>query len=270
VPDAEVVEHWVYSYGLISPSKKIPKLFLSVASASAAPLPDGLATREFRRVDPNDLEAVLGFIRRWGALAPLGGHPYALLPPDYDSEEAARVTLWQTDQPLVDEIAPPIPVDLLMRHVRALRAVIDHWLAHQLGDGPGIAAAWTSNGFPEPAAEKDAWASFSSYMASALAPISPRIEVTGPGFTCGAQEPVTAYTAMMCQVRNDVASNTPWRVCENESCRRLFARQEGGAKAGQYRTTGVMYCTPQCARAQAQRRFRRKQAEAKKEKPKDG
>jgi hypothetical protein len=48
--------------------------------------------------------------------------------------------------------------------------------------------------------------------------------------------------------------------CHNERCNRLFVRQQGRAKQGQYRTTGVKYCSDYCARAQGQRELRKRKA----------
>ncbi len=41
--------------------------------------------------------------------------------------------------------------------------------------------------------------------------------------------------------------------CANERCDRAFVRQRGRAAHRQHRTTGVKYCSRECARAQAQR-----------------
>jgi hypothetical protein len=92
-----------------------------------------------------------------------------------------------------------------------------------------------------------------------LAPFTVRVEVDGDGRRYGLDRPeVTAYSAMMLQVVNDVAAHTAWHVCENEPCGRLFARQQGRAEAGQYRERGVKYCSKNCARAQVERMRRRK------------
>lgn len=48
------------------------------------------------------------------------------------------------------------------------------------------------------------------------------------------------------------------KECANETCDRWFRFQEGGARLGQYRSTGVIYCSVKCARAQAMREYRRR------------
>lgn len=72
---------------------------------------------------------------------------------------------------------------------------------------------------------------------------------------------ITAYSVAAMQCFNDVMAHTPLLVCANESCEktgRLFARQRDRAKRGQYRTSGVKYCSARCAKAQAERERRRR------------
>ena len=57
-----------------------------------------------------------------------------------------------------------------------------------------------------------------------------------------------------------VAEKIPARICANETCGRAYVRQTGRAKHGQHRTSATKYCSDRCARAQAQREYRRREA----------
>ncbi len=59
------------------------------------------------------------------------------------------------------------------------------------------------------------------------------------------------------ELYNHIASGQFARVCQNETCGRRFVSQYGRSQHGLSRRTGVLYCTPSCAQAQAQREYRR-------------
>jgi hypothetical protein len=63
---------------------------------------------------------------------------------------------------------------------------------------------------------------------------------------------------MALELYNHACEDAVYKICQNETCRRLFVRQEGRSLHGQHRRTGVKYCTSECARAQAQRSYRQR------------
>jgi len=102
-------------------------------------------------------------------------------------------------------------------------------------------------------------------MAPLLAPFAPHLASVfdlrdghGPRATTPYHGGVALLQVMGLELYNHVCERAGYKVCANETCGRLFVRQEGRAKAGQYRTSGVKYCSPSCARAQAQRAYRRR------------
>jgi hypothetical protein len=66
------------------------------------------------------------------------------------------------------------------------------------------------------------------------------------------------YEVCAFELLNHIAEGATYRICQNESCGRPFVRQWGRSELGQSRREGVLYCSAACARAQAQRQYRRR------------
>jgi hypothetical protein len=109
-------------------------------------------------------------------------------------------------------------------------------------------------------------------LAPALREFSPRVlnrHLVGYAMLQGPYYEMTAspwvdidlYSLCCAEFFNHIAEHVPYRRCANDRCQRLFVNQEGRAKKGQRRSTGVLYCSASCARAVAQRTYRRRRRE---------
>jgi hypothetical protein len=142
------------------------------------------------------------------------------------------------------------------------KSVVEHWVADVEDEHFEPAWAWRyRDGFLP---DQILWGDFGGVMNRGLEAWPNRIEFPGlyntmPEYVVFGPLPLGLFSACCLQLRNLMLDPVDLRRCENETCRRPFKRQRGGAKAGQNRTKGVRYCTPECATTQAQRVRRRNQ-----------
>jgi len=67
------------------------------------------------------------------------------------------------------------------------------------------------------------------------------------------------YSICALELFNHIVENAEYLICANENClQKLFVHQQGGAKKVWHRSHGVLYCSPSCAHAVAQREYRRR------------
>ena len=151
---------------------------------------------------------------------------------------------------------------LYMRDLIAARRVLDgeidgtkhlwespFWArTHKLNSQP-----WTADG---PATV------LATALAAGLKPYTPHLQT----FHDEQKEPralwvnrLDVWNVCCLELFNHIVEGARYRTCANETCGRLFVRQEGRALHAQHRTRGVMYCSSSCARMQAQRAYRRRQ-----------
>ena len=105
---------------------------------------------------------------------------------------------------------------------------------------------------------------------SGLAPFRPSIVfvdgddesvTTGPHPGHLRRDGIPLYAILCLELFNHIAEHAPvYKTCQNETCGRLFVRQSRRALHRQHRTQGVKFCSSECARAQAQRQYRRRKA----------
>lgn len=213
-----------------------PGLFRYVVRALDKAMPPEVALRIVPALDLDDDSVILEFMREYGPLTPYEGDGLCSV---YKARE----------------------------RLLTIRAIVAHWEAHQTANERGIVAAWVDNGFDKPPTVGVAWDWWADALNGALEPFRAHVEVVsedkhGSRHHGWDRPQVTSYAAMAAEVLNDIATGTEWRHCANEPCDKLFARQQGRAEFGQYRTRGVRFCSKGCAKAQMQRELRRRRAKS--------
>ena len=76
------------------------------------------------------------------------------------------------------------------------------------------------------------------------------------GFGNHKQTPYTLLDVLVIQLFNDIAGGVTYKTCASETCRELFVNQINRNAKRRSRSNGTRYCSPRCARAQAQRNYR--------------
>jgi hypothetical protein len=222
-------------------------------------LPPELAIRELLEVDLEDFERVCEFVDTYGLVT---GGP--LLP--------------------TTEVLPDRHIVSALRSARTLAL---HALAYATGTdvtaaaadvwNPSEQAAWVVSGLGHKGAgavrhvssediaftpEDDAWTVFMDDLNTGLSELGPRLEYMPTSFAKGETflgVPVVDLCTGVCvQIFNLVVEDLPVHRCANETCQRSFVRQRDRAEHGQYRTSGVLYCSRACARAVARRAERQR------------
>lgn len=116
--------------------------------------------------------------------------------------------------------------------------------------------AWESQVWEEggaPATQAEALALLERQLSVGLGLFHPQL---------GEPPEVTLYDACCLQLYGHIVEEERYRVCHNETCGRLFVQQSGRSEKGGHRSAGVKYCSAHCARAQAQRAYRRRKKAA--------
>ena len=121
------------------------------------------------------------------------------------------------------------------------------------GNGWRLPRLWKAS---DESATAVAAAYLNDVLGSGLESFRPTIAVA-----VGDEEPepvldLNLHTLCCLELFNHVAAGDAFARCANESCGRLFVLDDRA------RRRGVRYCSRQCARAQAQREFRRRRAQA--------
>lgn len=139
------------------------------------------------------------------------------------------------------------------------QTLVLHWLLHV--DNKDPLEAWRNTDLGrEVTTTGDAWRRFVRCLNAGMAGAHMRVEVDLEGERLGSPA-VNLYDALIIQLGNIIADGLPPRRCANETCTNYFVRQQGRAQHGQYRSGGVIYCSVACARAVANRNYRKRKTE---------
>jgi hypothetical protein len=67
------------------------------------------------------------------------------------------------------------------------------------------------------------------------------------------------YSICALELFNHIVEKADYLICGNENCQQKNFVHQQGAKKNWHRSSGVLYCSPACAHAVAQRRYRANQ-----------
>lgn len=263
------------------------KLDLDSASVRTLEVPDELYLRELADLDLDDSAAVVGFTNEYGRL----GHRHPAMPRNSPDAE-----------PLEKEFEPPPPdrhfislLDVVVPDESKLdwgswsEEVIRHPSSQDRG--PVETRLFISNGLQlvdtfrawaqafrsltatyqrylaHEAEEREA-RTFAFVIQDLLHPFSPTIvirddEALGSEFDPFENVYPRLESVLALQMYRHIAVEAAYLRCDNEPCGRLFVHQRGRAHHGQFRSSGVKYCSKTCAKAQVERERRRRQASKK-------
>jgi hypothetical protein len=91
-----------------------------------------------------------------------------------------------------------------------------------------------------------------------------RVDIPGGDTVTFGVQPIDLYSAACRQVFNLVVEQPTARRCESATSGRVFVHQVSDIEYRQHhRSTGLRFCTPKCARAEASRQYRRRKAAGK-------
>lgn len=240
------------------------------------PLEMEVVLRELLDVDVSDASAISAFVAEHGVISIpyeglLLGVPADASPLDLVENEAAYrdrdAELRRAASERYGRQAQVNHARDVQRYLWQVQRCARMWIAHV--DGEYVWPIWFRDLRQEvddpqkwvAESEAEVWNDFAEALTEGLKRVHARVEVEWKGHRLGEPE-VGLFSALCIQLYNVIVEGSgEIRTCANETCKRRFIRQRGGAVHGQHRSTGVIYCTVRCAKTQGQRELRRRKKE---------
>ena len=230
------------------------------------PIPPRVYLGPLRRLDLSNENEILGFCRRFGVL---GAAHHSNVIPDRSPISAAAPGDWtaKTARPIGNRTFEQVDeFGWLAALIRSLTTIYHLHQTGGLDEWSGSPTGWDGKWISPPSSAREARTFFTTWMNTLLEPFTPRVSFTtgdgsdGPAPSEGLARR-TLFNAMVVQLFNDLVTSVTYNICASETCRQLFVDRSDGTVGSRHHSSGVLYCSAGCARAQAQRAYRRRRIE---------